>query len=497
MLSRKKHKLFFRADGGPAIGMGHIMRCLALAEMLRAEYEIHFVSCNGESSLQTTIEEHGFGFFRLKEETSLPEELVFFKEISASAPCIIVLDGYHFTLEYEKALIEEGHKVLTIDDLHERPFYTDAVLNHAGGVDAKDYKTALFTRLCPGPGYSLVREVFRKVKESERVKETLLLAMGGADPDNITQHLLSLLQEIRFKGAVTVILGPAYRHQLRIPENSQFKVIRNASPAKLASLYRQTEVVLLPSSTMAYEACAARATIICGTLARNQQLLHQFLTGYGLALNAGQWHEIGPGQLQELLQQALTSSVRKEQKEAQEKLFDNHQKERIIKLFRKMQTEISLHIRKATEADCELYFHWAMDPETRRQAIHPEPIPWESHVKWFSEKLSRKDAFLYLLELENQPVGQVRFDAATDAPQTYIISYSMAPEARGKGLGEVVLQKALRQFQLEPEGPVTLKALVKEGNKASFRIFENLSFTLAGTTELKGESYWEFIKTGL
>lgn len=475
--------------------MGHIMRCLALAEMVQAAYDIHFVCRAAEPSIQALILEHRFSLINLEENVSPEEALTYFFHTSSS--CLIVLDGYHFTAEYEKELIAAGHKVLSIDDLHKRSFYADAVLNHAGGVEATSYRTGLHTRICLGPDYALVREVFRATVSAEKEKGSLLLAMGGADPANITQQLLSLLAQTSFSGPVTVVLGPAYRHELKVPENFPIKLIRNASPPQLVDLYRKAEIVLLPSSTMAYEACSARATVICGILADNQKLLHHFLVENQLALNAGLWQGIDAEELEAIIQQALQPQFQQKQLHVQQVLFDHQQKDRILKLFRKMQKEMGLQIRRAAASDCRLYFHWANDTETRKQAINQEPIPWENHVGWFEKKLLQKDAYLYIVEQEGTAVGQVRFDAEPEAEDTFVISYSLAPEARGKGLGEAVLQKALRQLQFDVEQPLTLTALVKEGNTASFRIFENLSFTSVGKTEVKKEGYWEFRKSGI
>ncbi|WP_017732990.1 UDP-2,4-diacetamido-2,4,6-trideoxy-beta-L-altropyranose hydrolase [Nafulsella turpanensis] len=494
MLSRKKHKLFFRADGGPTVGMGHIMRCLALAEMLQEEYEIFFVTRSTEASIQGLIKAHDFNCIELSPGSKIIEELEVIAESSNFSSCLIVLDGYHFTAEYEKALVKAGHKVLSIDDLHQRPFFADVVLNHAGGVDAQSYKTSLHTRLCLGPQYALVREVFRQKRLQERQKGSLLLAMGGADPNNITQHLLNLLQAIKFQEPIVLILGAAFRHELKVSESFRVKVLRNATPAELAEQYRKAGVALLPSSTMAYEACATRVTLICGVIADNQQLLHRFLSSNQLALDAGAWEEMNAEKLKALIQQALQPSFQEEQLKAQEAFFDNQQKERILKIFKKLQKEKELQIRKAAPEDCELYFRWANDAETRKQAIHPEPIPWEKHVSWFNRKLAQEDSTLYLLEKEGKAVGQVRFDADPEERNTFIISYSMAPEVRGQGLGEAVLQNALRVFQQERKGEVILHALVKERNLASVRIFENLSFTSVGKTELKKEVYWKFRK---
>ena len=59
----------FRADGGPGIGMGHIIRCLAFAnEFRRMEQRVLFYSCL-EQGIQR-IKQEGFEVLRLNLGTS-------------------------------------------------------------------------------------------------------------------------------------------------------------------------------------------------------------------------------------------------------------------------------------------------------------------------------------------------------------------------------------------------------------------------------------------
>ena len=45
-----------------------------------------------------------------------------------------------------------------------------------------------------------------------------------------------------------------------------------------------------------------------------------------------------------------------------------------------------ISLRKATEADSKLYFHWANDPETRANSINTSEIEWKDHLIWFNNK---------------------------------------------------------------------------------------------------------------
>ena len=70
-------------------------------------------------------------------------------------------------------------------------------------------------------------------------------------------------------------------------------------------------------------------------------------------------------------------------------------------------------------------------------SVNTEPIRIEHHSKWFCEKLENKNSLLYLIEKENSPIGQVRFDKSEEG---WDIDYSVDERYRGKGFGEIILK---------------------------------------------------------
>ena len=55
-------------------------------------------------------------------------------------------------------------------------------------------------------------EVVRPRRHLNRRVERVLLAFGGADPQNLTAKALRALRMLEFDGEVTVVVGPAYAH---------------------------------------------------------------------------------------------------------------------------------------------------------------------------------------------------------------------------------------------------------------------------------------------
>lgn len=130
-----------------------------------------------------------------------------------------------------------------------------------------------------------------------------------------------------------------------------------------------------------------------------------------------------------------------------------------------------LNFRPVSEADAELLFAWANDPETRKQSFSTEQIPWEEHIKWLRGSLQREGRKLLLCMHGDKPVGVVRFDA--EKPDLAEISYTVAPGERGRGYGQMMLRLAEAECT---EDVRTLKAEVKRDNAASAAIFRALGY---------------------
>lgn len=122
-------------------------------------------------------------------------------------------------------------------------------------------------------------------------------------------------------------------------------------------------------------------------------------------------------------------------------------------------------LRKAEAGDAALLFRWVNDPEARKNSFHTESVLWEEHEKWFKEKMEKDTCKIYILLCDGKEAGQIRIDIVQDRGK---ISYFVAPEYRGQGLGTKLL------FLLEEKCQFihVLYGEVKRENVASCRSFE-------------------------
>ena len=124
-----------------------------------------------------------------------------------------------------------------------------------------------------------------------------------------------------------------------------------------------------------------------------------------------------------------------------------------------------LRLRPATAADAALLLAWRNDDATRMASHNTEPVHPEDHARWLDALLRNPARRLFIAEANGEPVGSVRADRDDDGA-CHELSWTVAPTARGRGLGV----RMVRLLMTEVSGPV--RAEVKPGNPASVRIAE-------------------------
>lgn len=128
----KKGRIFFRADGDSQMGLGHIVRCGAIAEMIGNEWDcVLYTRC----TVASVIAESRIKFSAL---ISLPPEIEYLEEAREFAGSLdrndmVVLDGYHLNDEYQQIIRSSGALLICVDDIHSYFFHAVAVINSAVG----------------------------------------------------------------------------------------------------------------------------------------------------------------------------------------------------------------------------------------------------------------------------------------------------------------------------------------------------------------------------
>lgn len=147
------------------------------------------------------------------------------------------------------------------------------------------------------------------------------------------------------------------------------------------------------------------------------------------------------------------------------------------------ETGTPLTSRRAAATDAALLWRWANDPETRRNAFDPSPIPYDSHVEWLQARLASASTLWWIFSDRERPVGQVRFDLTGTMAD---IDISVAPERRGQGHGRAMLRQAIDRLREEGGTGVRVRAAVLTHNARSLAMFRACGFVDAGRERRAG-----------
>ena len=217
--------LLVRADANEAIGTGHVMRCLALAQGWRARGGVvTLLSVSLKPALRERVEDAGVILREIPrphpESDDLRTILRALHDASADTTQIpwVVLDGYHFDPLYQSLARSSGCRLLVIDDTGHLPRYdADVILNNALHSERLRYHTGRGALTLLGTRYTLLRSEFQRSRGSrrsipERAKK-ILVSLGGSDPHNFTQTVIRALQQLNLPDLeARVIVGPANSH---------------------------------------------------------------------------------------------------------------------------------------------------------------------------------------------------------------------------------------------------------------------------------------------
>ncbi len=109
---------------------------------------------------------------------------------------------------------------------------------------------------------------------------------------------------------------------------------------------------------------------------------------------------------------------------------------------------------------------------------HTDPIPYAQHTRWFREYLKKHTLFLVLCD-KKRVQGYVRFDAEGAG---LVCAIAIDADARGQGLGTILLNGALVEYAKELSGKILL-AEVKKDNQASMKLFLRAGFIRHAATK--------------
>jgi UDP-2,4-diacetamido-2,4,6-trideoxy-beta-L-altropyranose hydrolase len=336
-----RKKIYLRTDGNIQVGLGHIYRCIALAQLLDVYFESIFITQINNTEAQRLIREAGFNVFLISQTNIVESEVSEIKTLLTNED-ILVLDGYDFGTAYQKSLKPHVRKLLIIDDEARHHMYADVVFNYSIDESEVVYSYEAGTQLCLGLKYLILRGGFldlsRKPRKPRTV-ETVFVCLGGSDADDYASFIIDILEENFAFSRIILLTGAANKWADRYIERMSKGSWKNVEhlhcvdTLKLIDLLAISDLAITPSSTIALEAMAAKVPVVLGITASNQQYLCNQLVAKGCGKSLGHFDKKQPDKLIEAIEWVMSGINAAVMQQKQSEHINGYSKERILDVF--------------------------------------------------------------------------------------------------------------------------------------------------------------------
>lgn len=298
--------IVFRVDSSYLMGTGHVMRCLALAEILQAKHaKVTWICRDLPGNCIEIIKRQGFCVLELPEHPEQKQVIHTFSEhrqwlgvpwqldAEETIACLtsieksdwFIIDHYALGVDWEQEIRPYVTRMAVIDDLADREHYCELLIdqNYYNQPICR-YKNKV-PKECPvyiGPQYALLRQEFRAARlalipRSGKVKR-LLVFLGGSDLHNATILILSVLNGAIFSDIIVdVVVGASNPERNIIKDYCEAKNYNyHCQVTNMAELMAQADLAIGAGGITTWERCCVGLPSLVVSIAVNQEILVHF-----------------------------------------------------------------------------------------------------------------------------------------------------------------------------------------------------------------------------
>lgn len=278
---------YIRADANKNIGMGHIMRCLSIADAAKAVHqECAFIIA--DENVKKFIESKGYRTHVLGSDYhDMENEL---ERWPKTVPDYIIVDSYFVTSRYLNVLKQKA-KVIYIDDLYLFPYPVNVLINYNIFGPNLNYR-ALYggnpPKLILGAYYAPLRSMFRGIRKKTQKREVtdILISTGGSDPLHLALSFVKANPGL-FRYHILVGALNVDRKRILIQAQDKTNIVLHENVADMNNLISSCDIAVSAAGSTLYEICACGVPLITYSIADNQISGAESFSEHGFAMNLG------------------------------------------------------------------------------------------------------------------------------------------------------------------------------------------------------------------
>ena len=493
-------------DAAETTGLGHFVRCTSLAAVLTARgADVRLLL--PEDSAPRAVDRARAAGWPVRLGPWLPEEIAG----SPGAGPVVIVDTYRVSgpwlTDLHRRLAASGGALAVVDDLADRDFEADLVLNQNVGTERLPYPGA--ARVLAGPAYALLRpefaahraEAMALLEQLPDSPRSVLVLFGGTDATGMALTGASAAA-LAFPGADIRAVVPGAAQRAVPAGDGRITLLDHVDAIDQEML--AADLVLSAGGTTLWELCClARPTAVVA-VAGNQLPAYDEMSARGAILPAGREPVRDPEVLAARLRELLEPhGVLRAVAARAAAVTDGAGCARVADVLAELvvprapaasavpPAPSGLRVRRATQDDAVLLHTWRNDPAVRSLSRSSDPIDLATHAAWLERSLADPGRHLLVVETtgaEPVPVATTRYDLLADGvPATartrWEVSITVAPEMRGRGLGSATLQASDAWLRSAEPGTTEIVAFVRPSNTGSRRLFERNGYRATPSPE--------------
>ncbi|WP_409283806.1 UDP-2,4-diacetamido-2,4,6-trideoxy-beta-L-altropyranose hydrolase [Pseudomonas protegens] len=483
-------RVLIRADASPAIGSGHVARCLTLAQELRRQGASVAFACRRLSGHRLeALQAEGFQTFELPEryadehpelgiETPLPwqADIAALQQALATEPAFdwVLVDHYGLDHQWQRAARQWAPRIAAIDDLANRRHAVDLLLdqNFSGSAQAYAGLHDEHCRTLFGPHFALLRDEFRRPAIPVRPQpRRVLVNFGGFDAAGQTHKAMLALADFH-QLQVDFVAGsgnPDWQAmQALAAERPHWRL--HSYVKNFAALLAEADLCLGAGGGTSWERAVLGVPTLCITVAGNQELNARLLAEACAHLYLGPCEQVSVEQVRQAVSLLLDNPwLRHSLARRARELVDGLGVQRVAAaLF-----AAALRLRPATLDDARLLFDGRNAELVRCWSQQPGTLEWPDHLRWLEACLKDPQRLLLIAQVPEGPVGVLRYDR--QGVQAEVSIYLFA-ERLGLGWGAALLEQGEACLLRHWPDVRRLRAQVMAENQVSLNLFRRAGY---------------------
>ncbi len=238
-------RLFIRTEASSLIGMGHFMRCFAIAEAAGTRgVEVTFLLNEISEAVAARLAAIGAKGVIVAGPLGFEGDFMALAGLNLTRQDWLIVDSYQADEAFIRTL-SNGTQVAVIDDMAALERYDcDLIINPAEAAHDFNYRRKSDAKLLLGADYALIRSEFREAQTKTLAQPTIAIMFGGSDPAGLTGQCAQLIQAVLPDVTIRLIAGPANRRLDELKAMASERIEVHASPDSVADVLAGCDLVI-------------------------------------------------------------------------------------------------------------------------------------------------------------------------------------------------------------------------------------------------------------